>query len=397
MRPIKVLHISRSDVGGAGGCAWRIHHALLDNGMNSHMLVRRKKHKDDPTVTSGGHFRYKLGKILSKAGFMTKDERAVSRLKSSGQGCYTLPVSRIDMSRHPLVKEADIIHLHWINDYIDYPSFFKNVNKPIVWTLHDENLFHGVTHYADSSIDNEPLELKYRRLKEEWVNGVKNLSIVFLSSMMMRQFGESPVIANASRHLINNMVDCDKFTPVDKTDARRQFGLSPDEKVLTFVAADIKDPRKGLDRLVEAVRLTGRDDIKILAVGDNTGAIDYPYTVQTGTIRDPRQLSSVYSAGDVFVLSSQSEAFAQTPLEAMACGRPVVMYPISGSEELISSRNGLVCDSFSADALKESIIKALSQQYDPDAIRADVVSRFSPSVIASKYINVYNTALEHNQ
>lgn len=393
MRPIKVLHISRSDVGGAGGCAWRIHHALLDTGMDSHMLVRRKKHKDDPTVTSGGHFRYKLGKILSKAGFMTEDERAVSRLKSSGQGCYTLPVSHIDMSRHPLVKEADIIHLHWINDYIDYPSFFKRVNKPIVWTLHDENLFHGVTHYADSSIEDKPVELKYRRLKEEWVNGVKNLSIVFLSRMMMRQFGESTVIANASRYLINNMVDCDKFTPVDKTYARRQFGLSPDEKVLTFVAADIKDPRKGLDRLVEAVRLTGRDDIRILAVGNNTGAIDYPYTVQIGTIRDPRQLSSAYSAGDVFALSSQSEAFAQTPLEAMACGRPVVMFPISGSEDLITSGNGVVCDNFSIRSLKDAIETTLSRHYDPVAIRADIATRFSPGTIASHYIDVYKTAL----
>jgi len=35
----------------------------------------------------------------------------------------------------------DIIHLHWISGFIDYPSFFKSIPShiPIVWTLHDMN------------------------------------------------------------------------------------------------------------------------------------------------------------------------------------------------------------------------------------------------------------------
>ena len=34
-----------------------------------------------------------------------------------------------------------IIHFHWINTFIDVPSFFKYNKKPVVWTLHDMNPF----------------------------------------------------------------------------------------------------------------------------------------------------------------------------------------------------------------------------------------------------------------
>jgi hypothetical protein len=42
------------------------------------------------------------------------------------------------------VMKADIIHLHWIADWLDYTTFFGAVKKPIVWTFHDENPFRGI-------------------------------------------------------------------------------------------------------------------------------------------------------------------------------------------------------------------------------------------------------------
>ena len=32
------------------------------------------------------------------------------------------------MTKFKWVEWADIIHLHWVNDYLDYPSFFKKNN-----------------------------------------------------------------------------------------------------------------------------------------------------------------------------------------------------------------------------------------------------------------------------
>jgi hypothetical protein len=44
-------------------------------------------------------------------------------------------------------KEADIINLHWVANFIDFQSFFRYNDKPIVWTLHDANPFTGGCHY----------------------------------------------------------------------------------------------------------------------------------------------------------------------------------------------------------------------------------------------------------
>ena len=64
----------------------------------------------------------------------------------------SLPTSIFDVSKSNLVKEADIIHLHWVGDFVDLPSLSKKVNKPIVWTLHDENLFCGIRHYEEPDV-----------------------------------------------------------------------------------------------------------------------------------------------------------------------------------------------------------------------------------------------------
>ena len=57
----------------------------------------------------------------------------------------------MDLSGHPLVKDADIIHLHWINQGFlslkDIEELVK-LNKPIVWTMHDMWPCTGICHHA---------------------------------------------------------------------------------------------------------------------------------------------------------------------------------------------------------------------------------------------------------
>lgn len=389
---MKVLHISTSDSGGAGGCARRINAALFDEGVDSRMLVYRKKSKDDRVVRYS-HLGYRIERLMKDLGFKTSDMKDISALKAWRPNVYTLPVSHHDLSRHPLVKEADIIHLHWINNFVDYPSFFKNVDKPIIWTLHDENLFHGVAHYDDPAIKNEAIEIKFRKLKEKCLSDLDNLHIVFLSEYMKRQYADEPVIASASKYIINNMVDCSAFAEIDKNVARERFNIPSDAKVISFVADNISDKRKGLTNLLEAIKKTGRDDIVVLAVGANRDGTDFDGVVQTGRLSGAGEMSAAYSAADLFVMPSLAEAFAQSPIEAMACGVPVVMTPISGSDELIKDYNGIRCTDMSVEALSIAINEALSRNYDPELIRNDVESRFSPHAIASRYIEVYNHAL----
>ena len=55
-----------------------------------------------------------------------------------------------DIADHPLVKQASIIHLHWVNfGFLSLKSLEKlfALGKPIVWTLHDMWTFTGGCHY----------------------------------------------------------------------------------------------------------------------------------------------------------------------------------------------------------------------------------------------------------
>ena len=105
-------------------------------------------------------------------------------------------------------------------------------------------------------------------------------------------------------------------------------------------------------------------------------------------------MSIAYSCADYFVMPSMKEAFAQTPIESMACGVPAIVFPVSGTDELITPINGIRTKGFTSKDLEEAITMALSTQYSSKAIRDDMIYRFSPVVIAKKYISFYNNMLK---
>lgn len=88
-------------------------------------------------------------------------------------------------------------------------------------------------------------------------------------------------------------------------------------------------------------------------------------------------------------MPSYQEAFAQAPLEAMACGLPIIAFPCSGTEELIETNTGVLCRDFTSQALEEGLREAFSINYSSKYIRAYVIDRFSPEKIAQQYIEFY--------
>jgi glycosyltransferase involved in cell wall biosynthesis len=325
---------------------------------------------------------------------LTLHQYKLNKLREKKSPFYTLPFSDYKLHKHALVDDADIIHLHWIAGFIDYPSFFKNIEKPIVWTLHDENLFLGGFHYRNEMEDCSPvydrLEEMLMTTKQKNVAQSRNLTIIDVSKTMKHISLYNPIVRNRNHHLIPNSVDYKVFRPFNKTISREILNLPENKKIIAFVSLLLFDRRKGFTVLIQSLTEINRQDLAICAVGK---AEDKPITPvdihYAGFISDPRLLSLVYSAADLFVLPSLQEAFAQTPLEALACGTPVVAFPCGVTEELINERNGIRTKDFTVLSLKESIQKALEVEYDNAWLRRDVISRFAPEYISSQYVNVY--------
>lgn len=402
------------DHGGAGIATSRIHHALLRQGVDSHMLVRFKR-SDDDTITAAqpnmGLYQpssipliRKVEQVLRRRGkYLTQVEQYERRLNILDRqygAAYTLPVSNFDLSQHPLVQQADLIHLHWVENFLDYPTFFAHTNKPIVWTFHDENIAYGGFHYSDeavrlkesfASMEQPFVEIKRKALADS----NHNIHMVALSRMMEQFFFQQSLFPSYPVEIIHNGFEPEQFTILDHNFCRETLKLPQDKSVITFCATDINDSHKGLNILMQSLmKVNDSHNITLLCIGSGPlPEASFPI-IGTGPIANPRLLSLAYSASDLFVLPSLQEAFAQTPIEAMACGCPMVAFPCSGTEELINGVNGVRCSDFTIKSLTEGISQALSRTYNRQTIRDDVVDRFNIDKIAKQYLDLYSQCIQ---
>lgn len=390
---MKVLHLCTTDAKGAGLCAYRIHKQLLDHNIESKMLVLEKHHidKDVIQVFKYRFFFFRVYHFFLRLLHIYMNEYDILiRQTGNRNTLYSRPFLPFDISNNKYVKEADIIHLHWTDNFFDLPNFLKKINKPIIWTLHDEGLFCGTAHYEIDTIQNDILDLKYREIRKNMIRNRKKTGIVLLSQYFYETYKEHCAIKGCHIRVINNSVDCSKFQQKDRNISRKRLGISDCKIVFLFIAAKINDPRKGLDILIRAVERLNNPDMVILAIGDDKTFQGHKIVKSIGCIYDHDDLSYAISAADYFVMPSKQEAFAQTPIEAMACGIPSILFPVSGTHELINAQNGVLCDECTVDSLVKGINKAMKFKYCKDEIIEFAKRNYSPSIIINEYIKYYN-------
>lgn len=408
---MRVLHISTYDFGGAGLAAWRIHSAMRSANVESMMLVKEKRSNDESVVSSipnlnqyqppKGKVLRKIKKVLRKRGRCLTPleilEQQKNKIQAETGAFYTLPISNYDLSDHPLVQWADIIHLHWIANFVDYSTFFKKTNKPIVWTFHDENIGFGGFHYQKMA---ERFSGQFGLIEEHLVDikrksllGARNIHVVALSKMMLEFYQQKAINNTFPVSIIHNGFSSSDFAPRNKNAAREVLGISSDATVFVFCAAFLNEERKGLIKLVHTLEGLSIPNCTLLCIGSGVIPVSDINIIAIGQVANQRLMSMLYSAGDFFVMPSEQEAFAQTPIEAMACGLPVIAFPVSGTEELINEFNGVRCCGFDIASLTEGIKEAMSRVYDKTQIRDDVVKRFDIATIVSQYIKLYEELL----
>ncbi len=143
--------------------------------------------------------------------------------------------------------------------------------------------------------------------------------------------------------VIYNGVDTDRFNlEVGKKfreETRRSLGVSSDETVVLFVANDFE--LKRLDLVLKALALRNEPSLKLVVAGSGNPE---PYRKRARELGLSNRVSftgacgqveRLYAAGDVFVLPTLYDAFANVCLEALACGLPVVTTENNGAAELI--------------------------------------------------------------
>lgn len=124
--------------------------------------------------------------------------------------------------------------------------------------------------------------------------------------------------------------------------------------------------------------------------------IPVSYTAM-GWVSQVEELSQIYSAADVAVSASLYETFGQTLIEAQSCGCLPVSFGNSGQADIIRHKeNGYLADYQSAESLADGIKWGLTEgkeRVSPEAMRNEVMTKYSGKVVAGQYINLYTSLL----
>lgn len=409
---MKILHISTYDFGGAGLAALRLHKSLLSQGIDSNMLVMQKTTDLDSVYVATPCGRYDFipsknrlfrhfqtimrghGKMLTRLEYYKR--QYYSKL-SSQKIFFTFPITQYDLAENPLVKEADIIHLHWIADFLDYESFFGKVNKPIIWTFHDYNPFMGGFHYFSTrtkfyfSLKN--IEDDFINIKSSSIKSISNLTLVAISDEMKSKMHSSTLFASNNIYEIYNSIDPEIFGIIDKSIVRKIFHITQNV-VFLFVSLFLEDPIKGLEKAIASLEKLNIPDSILLCVGQGKPPVSNIVTIRKFDSVPPELLQLFYSSADYLLFPSSEESFGQTPVEANSCGTPVVAFPVGVVPELINDTNGVICKDFTVEALSYGIKTAMSRQYNAQIIRQSVIEKFSPKKIVSQFIDLYYQVLK---
>jgi len=211
--------------------------------------------------------------------------------------------------------------------------------------------------------------------------------------------------------------DPDEFWPVT-LDARQQLGLDQNEFIVLQLGRMV--PRKGVDNVIRAVEILIHQyqvPARLLVVGGNAEQPDPIATPELGRLmllaqqlgvedavtftgqRRRELLRYYYSAANVFVTTPWYEPFGITPVEAMACGTPVIGTAVGGIKNTVmDGETGYLVPPNDPDTLADRLAwlyrhPHLAQRFGWAGMRR-AYQHYTWRNVATQLVNVYESVLE---
>lgn len=283
------------------------------------------------------------------------------------------------------------------SDLVHFPYFFHPYRLPIPYVVSIFDTVYSCYPQSLSAVKRAVYEITMRL-------SIRNASLVLTHSECARADIISFFRAPASKVRVAPLGVEERFRPHEdreKMEFRCRRGL-PDRFIL-YVGNH--KPHKNVPSLVDALSRIRKDVSCSLLLLDDGGddCRRTRATVEAAGMSDrvvflrdlpDSELPLLYNSADVFVFPSLYEGFGLPPLEAMACGTPVVTSNASSLPEVVGDA-GIMVDPHSVEELADAILKVLR---DAD-IRDRMISKgferakdFSWQETARRTLNVYEDA-----
>lgn len=210
--------------------------------------------------------------------------------------------------------------------------------------------------------------------------------------------------------------DHKEFHPIDKRKTKAKLGIKPHEFVILQLGRMV--PRKGVDNVIRSLGYITRKQnlpVRLLIVG---GESDEPCPIKTPEIgrlqqianaekvfdkvtfvgrKNREQLKYYYNASDVFVSTPWYEPFGITPLEAMACGVPVIGSNVGGIKFSVRhGKTGFLVPPNEPEILGERILEIITNEVEAKRIGSNAIKHvntlFTWEIVARKLAIFYKQA-----
>lgn len=420
MRGMKVAVVSTFDVqGGAGRAAGHLHRALRAAGAEATMLVAHR-------AAEAERVRELQPRLACKALAFADEWRARRALapyrdtRPQGYEAFRPDGPLLGRLLERQMPAVDLINLHWVAGLLDVASLPRLAARaPIVWTLHDMLPLTGGCHYdggcgrfveqcgacpqLGSAADADLSAAVFAR-KSAAYGGIpgERLHFVAPSRWLAAQAARSALASRFPLRVIPYSVDVKLFAPMDKPRAREQLGLPQDRVVFLFAADDLRNRRKGMPLLLEALSGLDEADARVLLVSIGASPVEglaasryrhFPY------FRDDRRLASFYAAADLLVLPSLQDNLPLTMLEAMSCGTPVLGFAEGGIPDLVrDGETGVLVAAGNVDALRAALQRIAADPAEARAMglraRARILAEHTPAIEARSYLELFTGILQ---
>jgi glycosyltransferase involved in cell wall biosynthesis/4-hydroxybenzoate polyprenyltransferase len=407
----RVVHVNSSGVdGGAGRACGFLDSALRAAGIDSRVLAGSELPPASVEVNGGDE--------LIRNVFVTTNRTAMSNTH------FSLCLNGLDLSALRAIREADVVHLHWVAS-IQTPWTLQRLlalDKVVVWTLHDFAPFTGGCHYPagcagfESScsrcpqLRTDPFDVPAAVLEDKVeLLDVRDVTLVAPSSWIAEQARASALFRAAPRiEVVRPGIDTDVFRPRGHAGARAILGV-PQEPAYVFCGADQgRELRKGLPSLARVLADVSRHPalygrrVAVLCVGDNVPEELFPAGVEViplGRIAAEDEMAVALSAADAFLFPSLEDNAPNMVLESLACARPVVAFDVGGVPELVPDGiAGRCVPAGDERALAEALASLLANPSLGRELgergRGRVCERHSARAQAARMVELYEGALD---
>lgn len=408
---MQVVHLTTIDQSGAGRAAMRIVRALKQYGTDARLLCLFRRVLDNPDTAQYSIPRSSLWCRLCKKLHLClsadqKRYRAFSKYIVKDGVHFLTSDSKVE--NDVVVQQADILHLHWVDQFVDLSAFFSKTKQPIVWTLHDMGAFSGICNYSNccsrykercgkcpaiASLDDNDISRKvWSDKNDEYQTNLHRLFIVTCSHWLADCARQSSLFRDANIRVIPNCIDTNIYKP---------FSKQRNDNIIRVMlgAVNAKDPNKGYERLVRLVdryAIEKKQHIEVLVVGHASDDLQFHSNVSVksfGFVEEDEDLVAIYNQADLLLYGSYRDNLPNMIMEAMACGIPVISFSIGGIPDLISHKTtGYLAQSEDDYLIGMDYCLSHRRELGENA-RKKVLKNYSMHVVADMYNQLYQEIL----